>query len=114
SLTAEAMENLTATAEHIARSMKYTGLFNIQFVYEGDQLYVMEINPRASRTVPISSKATDVPLVQLATALMLGIPFNELGIEEQYNGQPQYTVKAPVFSHIKLPGLSPVLSPEMM
>ena len=114
SLTAEAMENLTATAEHIARSMKYTGLFNIQFVYEGDQLYVMEINPRASRTVPISSKATDVPLVQLATALMLGVPFNELGIEEQYNGQPQYTVKAPVFSHIKLPGLSPVLSPEMM
>ncbi|KOF09084.1 carbamoyl phosphate synthase large subunit [Planococcus glaciei] len=114
SLTAQAMENLTATAEHIARSMKYTGLFNIQFVYEGDQLYVMEINPRASRTVPISSKATDVPLVQLATALMLGVPFNELGIEEQYNGQPQYTVKAPVFSHIKLPGLSPVLSPEMM
>src|SRR5690606_19343170 len=59
-------------------------------------------------------KATDVPLVQLATALMLGVPFEELGIEELYNGQPEYTVKAPVFSHIKLPGLSAVLSPGMM
>ncbi|MDN7247563.1 carbamoyl phosphate synthase large subunit [Planococcus shenhongbingii] len=114
SLTVDALEKLTDTAKHIARNMDYTGLFNIQFVYEQDQLFVMEINPRASRTVPISSKATDVPLVQLATALMLGVPFNELGIEEQYNGQPDYTVKAPVFSHIKLPGLSPILSPEMM
>jgi carbamoyl-phosphate synthase large subunit len=74
----------------------------------------MEINPRASRTAPISSKVTDVPLVQLATALMLGVPYKELGIDGMYNGQPEYTVKAPVFSHIKLPGLSPVLSPEMM
>lgn len=114
SLSSEALAKLTATARHIAGNMKHTGLFNIQFVYEDDQLFVMEINPRASRTVPISSKATDVPLVQLATALMLGVPFEELGLEELYNGQPEYTVKAPVFSHIKLPGLSPVLSPEMM
>lgn len=114
SLSDSELEGLKATAEHIAKNMDYTGLFNIQFVYEQGQLFVMEINPRASRTVPISSKATDVPLVQLATALMLGTPFAELGIEELYNGQPQYTVKAPVFSHIKLPGLSPILSPEMM
>ena len=114
SLSAEALEKLTATARHIAGNMKYTGLFNIQFVYEQDQLFVMEINPRASRTVPISSKVTDVPLVQLATALMLGVPFEELEIDKLYNGQLDYTVKAPVFSHIKLPGLSPILSPEMM
>lgn len=114
SLSSEALAKLTATARHVAGNMKYTGLFNIQFVYEEDQLFVMEINPRASRTVPISSKVTDVPLVQVATALMLGVSFEELGIEELYNGQPEYTVKAPVFSHIKLPGLSPVLSPEMM
>lgn len=114
SLTAAELDDVAATAKHIARHMEYTGLFNIQFVYEDGRLYVMEINPRASRTVPISSKVTDVPLVQLATALMLGTPYSELGIDGLYNGQPEYTVKAPVFSHIKLPGLSPVLSPEMM
>ena len=114
SLSEQAIQELTETAKHIATNMDYTGLFNIQFVYEGDQLFVMEINPRASRTAPISSKVTDVPLVQHATALLLGVPFEELHIEDSYNGQPEYTVKAPVFSHIKLPGLSPVLSPEMM
>lgn len=114
SLSERALQELTETAKHIAKNMDYTGLFNIQFVYEGDQLFVMEINPRASRTAPISSKITDVPLVQHATALLLGVLFEELAIEESFNGQPEYTVKAPVFSHIKLPGLSPVLSPEMM
>ncbi|HSI66072.1 MAG TPA: carbamoyl phosphate synthase large subunit [Planococcus sp. (in: firmicutes)] len=114
SLTTEEVQKITSTAEHIAKNMAYTGLFNIQFVYENGELFVIEINPRASRTVPISSKVTDVPLVQYATALMLGVPFEELGIDQSYNGQPEYTVKVPVFSHIKLPGLSPVLSPEMM
>ncbi|TWT28626.1 carbamoyl phosphate synthase large subunit [Planomicrobium sp. CPCC 101110] len=114
SLTQAAQDKLADTARHIAKNMAYKGLFNIQFVYEQDQLFVMEINPRASRTVPISSKVTDVPLVQMATALMLGASFEELGIGKLYNGQPDFTVKAPVFSHIKLPGLSPVLSPEMM
>nr|WP_040851054.1 carbamoyl-phosphate synthase large subunit [Planococcus halocryophilus] len=114
SLSEYALQELTETAKHIATNMDYTGLFNIQFVYEDNQLFVMEINPRASRTAPISSKITDVPLVQHATALLLGVPFEELAIEESFNGQPEYTVKAPVFSHIKLPGLSPVLSPEMM
>ncbi|PKG44417.1 MULTISPECIES: carbamoyl phosphate synthase large subunit [unclassified Planococcus (in: firmicutes)] len=113
-LTEGQQQKLVDTAQHIARQLDYTGLFNIQFVYEEDQLFVMEINPRASRTAPISSKVTDVPLVQHATALLLGVPYDELGIEDMYNGQPDFTVKAPVFSHIKLPGLSPVLSPEMM
>ncbi|MBB5181898.1 carbamoyl-phosphate synthase large subunit [Planomicrobium koreense] len=113
-LSAHELEEISRTAKHIAGNMAYKGLFNIQFVYEQGRLFVMEINPRASRTAPISSKVTGVPLVQHATALMLGIPYGELGIENDYNGQPEYTVKAPVFSHIKLPGLSPVLSPEMM
>ncbi|RLQ82867.1 carbamoyl phosphate synthase large subunit [Planomicrobium sp. Y74] len=114
SLTNAEREELAVTAKHIARNMNYTGLFNIQFVYEEGQLFVMEINPRASRTAPISSKVTNVPLVQLATALLTGVPYEELDIAGLYNGQPEYTVKAPVFSHIKLPGLSPLLSPEMM
>ncbi|QMT17530.1 carbamoyl phosphate synthase large subunit [Planococcus maritimus] len=113
-LTKDQQQQLVETAKHIARQLDYTGLFNIQFVCEEDQLFVMEINPRAARTAPISSKVTDVPLVQHATALLLGVPYDELGIEKMYNGQPDFTVKAPVFSHIKLPGLSPVLSPEMM
>ncbi|ALS80154.1 carbamoyl phosphate synthase large subunit [Planococcus kocurii] len=114
SLSEKALQELSDTATHVARNMDYTGLFNIQFVYENEQLFVMEINPRASRTAPISSKVTDVPLVQHATALLLGVPFEKLAIGKTYNGQPEYTVKAPVFSHIKLPGLSPILSPEMM
>lgn len=113
-LSTEDIGKMTDMATKIAQQIDYVGLFNIQFVFENGELYVMEINPRASRTVPISSKVTGVPLVQHATSLMLGVPFNDLPIESTYNGQPEYTVKAPVFSHIKLPGLSPVLSPKMM
>lgn len=113
-LSIEEIGKMTDVATKIAQQIDFIGLFNIQFVFEDGELYVMEINPRASRTVPISSKVTGVPLVQHATSLMLGVPFNDLAIESTYNGQPEYTVKAPVFSHIKLPGLSPVLSPKMM
>lgn len=93
--------------------MNYKGLFNIQFAIKDEQIYVIEVNPRASRTAPIMSKITNVNLIQKATQLLLGDSINALKLEEEHNGQPMITVKAPVFSTIKLPGVSPVLSPMM-
>ncbi|TDL33083.1 carbamoyl phosphate synthase large subunit [Jeotgalibacillus sp. S-D1] len=113
SLPAKMLDYVCNVSKHIAEKMDYVGLFNIQFVCQHDGLYVIEINPRASRTAPISSKVTDVPLVQHATALMLGKTFDELNIMADFNGQRQFTVKAPVYSHVKLPDLSPALSPVM-
>ncbi|WP_227394616.1 carbamoyl phosphate synthase large subunit [Jeotgalibacillus aurantiacus] len=112
-LPAKMLDHVCEVSMHIAKNLAFTGLFNIQFVCQKDTLYVIEINPRASRTVPISSKVTNVPLVQHATALMLGTDFNDLGIHKNFNGQRGFTVKAPVFSHIKLPDLSPALTPVM-
>lgn len=113
SLPAKMLDYVCNVSKHIAQKMDYVGLFNIQFVCQNDGLYVIEINPRASRTAPISSKVTDVPLIQHATALMLGKTFDELNIMADFNGQRQFTVKAPVYSHVKLPDLSPALSPVM-
>ncbi|KIL52832.1 carbamoyl phosphate synthase large subunit [Jeotgalibacillus campisalis] len=112
-LPAKMLDHVCHVSKHIARKLDFKGLFNIQFVCQKDGLYVIEINPRASRTAPISSKVTDVPLVQHATALMLGKTFDELNILADFNGQRKFTVKAPVFSHVKLPNLSPALSPVM-
>ncbi|PPA69787.1 carbamoyl phosphate synthase large subunit [Jeotgalibacillus proteolyticus] len=112
-LPAKMLDYVCSVSKHIAKNMSFKGLFNIQFVCQKDGLYVIEINPRASRTAPIASKVTDVPLVQHATALMLGKTFDELNIMGSFNGQRKFTVKAPVFSHVKLPDLSPALSPVM-
>jgi len=112
-LPTKMLDHVCDVSKHIAKNLNYVGLFNIQFVCQKDGLYVIEINPRASRTAPISSKVTDVPLVQHATALMLGKTFDELNILADFNGQRKFTVKAPVFSHVKLPDLSPALSPVM-
>ncbi|MFC7370864.1 carbamoyl phosphate synthase large subunit [Fictibacillus iocasae] len=113
SLSNSVQEKIRHMTGAIARNMPYKGLFNVQFAIENDRVYVLEINPRASRTVPIISKVTEVSIVQKATELLLGSDFSELKIKSSYNSQPYYTVKAPVYSHIKLPGLSPVLSPVM-
>ena len=113
SLTESVQNRLISYSRKIAKNMNYKGLFNIQFAVNGEEVYVIEVNPRASRTVPIMSKITDVNLVQKATELMLGTPLNQLKLEDEHNGQPFITVKAPVFSTIKLPGVSPVLSPVM-
>jgi carbamoyl-phosphate synthase large subunit len=113
SLTESVQSRLISYSKKIAVNMNYKGLFNIQFAVKGEEVYVIEVNPRASRTAPIMSKITDVNLVQKATELMLGTPLNQLKLEDEHNGQPFITVKAPVFSTIKLPGVSPVLSPVM-
>ncbi len=95
-------------------AMRTKGLVNIQFlIYEGE-LYVIEVNPRASRTIPYISKVTGVPMVDLATRVMVGAKLKDLGCGTGLYKQPPYVaVKVPVFSFEKLRGVNATLSPEM-
>lgn len=90
------------------------GLINIQFVEFEGELYVLEVNPRSSRTVPYISKVTGIPMVKLATDIILGKTLSELGYESGlYPVPPYYAVKAPVFSFGKLLEVDISLGPEM-
>ena len=98
----------------IARGLSIKGLINIQFVVKGEDVLVLEANPRASRTVPIVSKVTGVPMVAVATEIMLGKTLIELGYNTGVANYPPYViVKAPVFCLEKLADVDIVLSPEM-
>lgn len=100
----------TATAA-LAKALQVKGLLNIQFAVQDDTLYVLEVNPRASRTVPFVCKATGINLVHLAVQVMLGEPL--ASIVPKVKPQPHVAVKAPVFPFIKFKGADPVLGPEM-
>lgn len=98
----------------IAIGLNARGLINIQFVIHAGRIYVLEVNPRASRTVPFLSKATGVPMVQLATRIMLGQSLADQGAAGGlWPRQPLVAVKAPVFSMAKLRGVDVHLGPEM-
>ncbi|WP_100486092.1 carbamoyl-phosphate synthase (glutamine-hydrolyzing) large subunit [Sporolactobacillus pectinivorans] len=98
----------------ICKRLNVKGLVNIQFVIAGGTVYVLEVNPRASRTVPIISKVTGIPMVEKAISIQLGCELADLDLIKGYCPRPQfYAVKAPVFSFSKLPGVDPVLGPEM-
>jgi carbamoyl-phosphate synthase large subunit len=99
----------------LAKALKVVGLFNIQFVIDQyEKVYVIEVNPRASRTVPILSKITGIPMVNVATKLILGLTLKELGYQPGLARESEYTaVKAPVFSFSKLRTVDTFLGPEM-
>jgi carbamoyl-phosphate synthase large subunit len=98
----------------IALGLNARGLINIQFVIHAGRIYVLEVNPRASRTVPFLSKATGVPMVRLATGVMLGCSLADQGFRGGlWPRQPLVAVKAPVFSMAKLRGVDTHLGPEM-
>ncbi|WP_227935749.1 carbamoyl-phosphate synthase large subunit [Alkalihalobacillus deserti] len=98
----------------IARGLKIIGLLNIQFVWHKDEVYVLEVNPRSSRTVPFLSKITGVPMANLATKVMLGKTLPELGYETGYQPEAkEVSVKVPVFSFAKLRRVDITLGPEM-
>lgn len=109
-LSPSVQETLIRYAEKICLKGKIKGIANIQFlIYEGT-VYVLEVNPRASRTVPILSKVTGIPMIDLAIAVQLGKPLAEKGLP----APPELVaVKAPVFSYTKLKDVDPVLGPEM-
>lgn len=98
----------------LSRALNVIGLVNIQFVYYQDELYVIEVNPRSSRTVPYISKVTNVPVVDLATACTLGKKLKDLGYGTGLYPESAYcAVKVPVFSFSKLGGVEVSLGPEM-
>ena len=102
-------------AKRLVRGIGIVGLFNIQFIVDADEnVYIIEVNPRSSRTVPFLSKATGFQIADIATRAMLGITLKEQGIFQLYPDEKQrYYVKAPAFSFSKLKGMDSYLSPEM-
>ncbi len=98
----------------LATELKVVGLVNIQYVVYNNQVYVIEVNPRSSRTVPYISKVTGIPMVDIATKLMFGATLKELGYESGLYPEGDYVaVKVPVFSFEKLQDVDTMLGPEM-
>ncbi|MGC4115084.1 MAG: carbamoyl-phosphate synthase large subunit [Myxococcales bacterium] len=106
------LERIRAITRALARELKVVGLMNAQLAIAGGEVYVLEANPRASRTVPFLAKATGVPLAQVATRLMLGESLRSLGLDRDLEVSRHF-VKAPVFPFVKFPGVDPRLGPEM-
>lgn len=111
----EAIKNMLVDyTRKLAQSLHVIGLINIQFIVYNEQAYVIEVNPRSSRTVPYISKVTGIPIVDLATKVILGAKIRELGYQPGLQKESQYTaIKMPVFSFEKIRGADISLGPEM-
>jgi len=113
-LSENVIKQIEDYAIRIAREIKIVGMMNIQYVIDGEQAYIIEVNPRASRTVPYLSKITGVPMVKVATRCSLGKTLKEMGYSTGLYPLPdQVAVKAPVFSFQKLTMVDTGLGPEM-
>ena len=113
-MTDRMMQNVVDVSTKLALAMKTKGLVNIQYLFYHGKLYVIEVNPRASRTIPYISKVTGVPMVDLATRVMMGEPLKNMGFGTGlYPTPPYFCVKAPVFSFEKLTDANSRLGPEM-
>ncbi|HZM87735.1 MAG TPA: carbamoyl-phosphate synthase large subunit [Blastocatellia bacterium] len=108
----EHLDSMRRYTRELAKALNVIGLMNIQFAIWRDTVYVLEVNPRASRTVPFVSKATGVPLAKLAARLMIGRKLSEFNLPEELKVDRFY-IKTPVFPFVKFPGVDPVLGPEM-
>jgi len=113
SISAEVIAEVKRQTEALGLALHVKGLMNIQFALQGDDLYVLEVNPRASRTVPFVSKATGVPLAKLAARIMAGASLDDLGIKDIPQPTRYRSVKEAVFPFVKFRGVDPLLSPEM-
>ena len=112
SLSDEQLDELRQYTYALAKELNVVGLMNIQYAIKGDDIYVLEVNPRASRTAPFVSKAIGVPLAKLAARIMAGKTLAELGFTKEI--EPDYfSVKKPVFPFDRFPGADPLLGPEM-
>jgi carbamoyl-phosphate synthase large subunit len=112
SLSESIKAEIVRAAKDLARELQVKGLMNIQFAVKDEQLYVIEVNPRASRTVPFVSKATGVSLAKLAAKVMLGHKLKDLGYTDTII-PPHFSVKEAVFPWNRFPGIDIVLGPEM-
>ena len=106
------LEIIRDYTRRVARALKVVGLLNIQFAIKDDTVYILEVNPRASRTVPYLSKATGVPLAKVAARVMSGKTLAEIGLIEDLNVSGVF-VKVPVFPFVRFPSVDTILGPEM-
>jgi carbamoyl-phosphate synthase large subunit len=112
SLSAALQDELRQQTVAMARGLNVVGLMNVQFAIQDDKVYVLEVNPRASRTVPYVSKAIGVPLAKIAARCMVGRSLKDQGVTKEVI-PPYYSVKEAVFPFIKFPGVDTILGPEM-
>jgi carbamoyl-phosphate synthase large subunit len=112
SLSKEVQDELREQTRKLAKGLNVVGLMNIQFAIQNGVIYILEVNPRASRTVPFVSKATGIPLAKVAARVMTGRKLKELGVLEEH--VPHFfSVKEAVFPFAKFPDSDPILGPEM-
>ncbi len=112
SLSQHIQDEIREQVKKMAKALNVVGLMNVQFAVQGDDVYVIEVNPRASRTVPFVSKATGVPLAKVAARVMAGKTLAEVGFTQEII-PPFFSVKEAVFPFAKFPGVDPILGPEM-
>ncbi|AQT69347.1 Carbamoyl-phosphate synthase large chain [Anaerohalosphaera lusitana] len=113
SLKPEVLDEIKRQTKQLALELGVRGLINIQYAVKDDEIYILEVNPRASRTVPFVSKAIGVPLAKLAAKVMAGMTLEELGFTEEVN-RDHYAVKEAVFPFLKFPNSDVLLGPEML
>ena len=112
SLSQEVMDQLRVQVKQMALELGVVGLMNTQFAIQGDRIFILEVNPRASRTVPYVSKSIGVPLAKVAARCMAGMSLAEQGVTKDVIPS-YYSVKEAVFPFIKFQGVDPILGPEM-
>jgi len=112
SLSQKVLDEISAATKSMARELNVRGVMNVQFAVKGDDVYVLEVNPRASRTVPFVSKAIGVPLAKLAAKVMAGRSLRELGFTNEIVPK-HFSVKEAVFPFLRYEGLDISLGPEM-
>src|SRR5438477_11663719 len=112
SLPTSVLDEITSATKAMAGELKVRGLMNVQFAVKGEEVYVLEVNPRASRTVPFVSKAIGVPLAKLAAKVMTGKTLSELGFTNEVIPE-HFSVKEAVFPYLRYQGIDISLGPEM-
>jgi len=112
SLSQDVLDEMRRQTVAMAKALKVVGLMNVQFAIQGDTVYVLEVNPRASRTVPFVSKAIGAPLAKIAARAMAGISLKSQAFEKEII-PPYFSVKEAVFPFRKFPGVDTILGPEM-
>jgi carbamoyl-phosphate synthase large subunit len=113
SIASSHIDEVVYQTEALALNLGVKGLINIQFALQGDDLYVLEVNPRASRTVPFVSKAVGIPLAKIAARIMVGQSLRSQGVTNNLGMREYFTVKEAVFPFVKFRGVDPLLNPEM-
>ncbi len=113
SINKKVLAEIKRQAKLLALELKVKGLINIQFAVKDNQVYILEVNPRASRTIPFVSKSIGVPLAKLAAKIMTGMTLDELKFTKQVE-RSHFCVKEAVFPFLKFPGIDTLLGPEML